>query len=97
MFFVYRYVGFAMDMRDTLKTAAAAAVMGLAALGSYELLFAKGVGNTLSTLTGVMVGGGIYAVALLLLGSIGERELLKLPVIGRQLASVLKKIHLLRR
>ena len=97
MFFVYRYIGFAMDMRDTLKTAVAAAVMGLVALGSYELLFAKGFGNTLSTLTAVVVGGGVYAVVLLLVGSIGERELLKLPVIGQPVAAALKKIHLLRR
>ena len=86
-----------MDMRDTLKTAVAAAVMGLVALGSYELLFAKGFGNTLSTLTAVVVGGGVYAVVLLLVGSIGERELLKLPVIGQPVAAALKKIHLLRR
>ena len=72
MFFVYRYIGFAMDMRDTLKTAVAAAVMGLVALGSYELLFAKGFGNTLSTLTAVVVGGGVYAVVLLLVGSIAN-------------------------
>ena len=97
MFFVYRYIGFAMDWRDTLKTATAAAVMGLVTLGSYELLFAKGVGNTLSTLIAIMIGGGVYAVVLLLVGSIGERELLKLPVVGKPAATFLKKIHLLRR
>ena len=97
MFFVYRYIGFAMDWRDTLKTATAAAVMGLVTLGSYEVLFARGVGNTLSTLIAIIIGGGVYAVVLLLVGSIGERELLKLPAIGKPAVVILKKIHLLRR
>jgi stage V sporulation protein B len=97
MFFVYRYIGFAMDMRDTLKTAIAAAVMGLVTLGCYELLFAQGAGNSLATLVAIMIGGGVYAIVLLLVGSIGERELLKLPVIGQPMAAFLKKIHLLRR
>ena len=97
MFFVYRYIGFAMDMRDTLKTAIAAAVMGLVTLGCYELLFAQGAGNSLATLVAIMIGGGVYVIVLLLVGSIGERELLKLPVIGQPTAAVLKKIHLLRR
>ena len=84
-------------MRDTLKTAIAAAVMGLVTLGCYELLFAQGAGNSLATLVAIMIGGGVYAIVLLLVGSIGERELLKLPVIGQPTAAVLKKIHLLRR
>ena len=97
LFFVYRYVGFAMDAKDTLKTATAAAVMGAVCLGFYELMRAQGFGNTLATLSSIASGGASYAVLLLLLGSIGERELLKLPVIGRPLADGLKKIHLLRR
>jgi stage V sporulation protein B len=97
MFFVYRYFGFALDVKDTLKTSAAAAVMGLVCLGLYELLFAYGVGNTVSTLAAIVVGGGVYAVMLLLVGGIGERELAKVPKIGPPVAVFLKKIHLLRR
>ena len=37
------------------------------------------------------------AILLLLLGSVGERELLKIPAVGGPAARVLKKIHLLRR
>ncbi len=97
MFFVYRYIGFALDVKDTLKTSSAAAVMGLICLGLYELLFAYGVGNTLSTLAAIAVGGLVYAVTLLLIGGIGERELSKVPKIGQPIAAFLKKLHLLRR
>ena len=97
MFFVYRYVGFALDIKDTLKTSAAAAVMGLVSLGLYELLFGRGIGNTLSTLVAISVGGGVYALLLLLLGSIGEREIMKVPVIGGPAVVLLRKFHLLRR
>lgn len=97
MFFVYRYVGFALDVRDTLKTSAAAGVMGIVCLGLYHLLFGHGIGNTLATLTSIVIGGGVYAVLLLLLGSIGERELNRVPVVGVPAAAFLRKIHLLRR
>ena len=97
MFFVYRYVGFALDVKDTLKTSTAAAIMGIVCLGAYELLFAHGMGNTLATLSAIVAGGGIYAVLLLLVGSIGEREIARVPVVGAPAAAFLKKIHLLRR
>lgn len=97
MFFIYRCIGFALDFKDILKTGTAAAVMGVVCLGLYELLFAQGIGNTISTLTAIVVGGGVYAVLLLQVGSIGERELLKLPAVGRPAVDLLNKIHLLRR
>jgi stage V sporulation protein B len=97
MFFIYRSIGFVLDVKDTLRTGTAAAVMGLASLGIYELLFAQGLGNTMSTLTAITAGGVVYATLLLLLGSIGERELLKVPVVGRPAVEFLNKIHLLRR
>ncbi len=95
--FVYRFIGFALPVKDTLKTGTAAAIMGLVCLGLYELLRAQGLGNTLSTLIAIATGGGVYGVLLLLLGSVGERELLKIPAVGGPAARALKKIHLLRR
>ena len=71
--------------------------MGVVCLGMYELLFAHGLGNTLSTLAAIVAGGGVYAALLLLLGSIGERELNKIPIVGVPAAALLRKIHLLRR
>ena len=97
IFFVYRYVGFAIDVKDTLKTGAAAGVMGVLCLGLYQFLAAHGVGNTLSTLLAIAGGGGVYGVLLLLTGSIGEREIVRAPGVGVRLAAFLKKIHLLRR
>ena len=97
MFFVYRYVGFAIDVKDTLKTGAAAGIMGVLCLGAYEFLAGHGLGNTLSTLTAIVAGGSVYGVLLLLFGSIGEREIGRVPVVGARVAAFLKKIHLLRR
>jgi stage V sporulation protein B len=66
-------------------------------MGLHELLFSQGLGNTMSTLFAIAVGGGVYAVLLLGFGSIGERELLKIPTVGRPAVKFLNKIHLLRR
>lgn len=97
IFFVYRYVGFAIDVKDTLLTGAAAAAMGVASLGLYSLMSAHGIGNTLSTLVAISAGGGLYGLILILTGSIGESEINRVPKAGPVAVKWLRKLHLLRR
>lgn len=97
VFFVYRYVGFAIDVKDTLLTGAAAAAMGVVSLGMYNLLYGYGIGNSVSTLLAICVGGGLYGVILILTGGIGESELLRIPKIGSQTVEWLRKFRMLRR
>ncbi|MDR3559971.1 MAG: polysaccharide biosynthesis protein [Negativicutes bacterium] len=97
MYFVYRYVGFAFDIKDTLKTAVAAAIMGGVVLLTYDAVMAKMLHNTISTLAAVVFGGGAYAIALLLLGGVSQRDIEQVPRVGARLAQVLRSLGLLRR
>ena len=97
MYFVYRYVGFSIDIKETLKQAVAAAVMGVVVLFVYDGVMAKTLHNTLATLTAISVGGIVYGVVLLLLGGVEERDIERVPRIGRQLAKALKGIGLLKK
>ena len=47
MYFVYRYVGFTIDIKDTLRTALAAAFMGGVVLLTYEAVMTKTLHNSL--------------------------------------------------
>jgi len=97
MYFVYRYVGFSIDIRDTLKTVSATIVMGVVVLLTYDSIMLKMFHNTMATLISISIGGIVYGVALLLLGGIRQRDIEKIPKIGMKLAGALSKLGLLRK
>ncbi len=96
MFFIYRYVGFAIDVKDTLRTSLAAAFMGGAVLLAYHEVMAVTVSNTLATLTAVAVGGTVYGLVLLLTGGVTQRDVERVPRVGTLLVKILRSLRLLR-
>jgi stage V sporulation protein B len=96
LFFIYRYVGFTLDVKDTLRTMLAAAFMGGVVVLSYQLLITKTMHNSLSTIIAISLGGGIYLLALLVMGGIAQRDVEKIPTVGTHLVKVLKSCKLLR-
>lgn len=96
MYFVYRYVGFALDLKDTLRTALAAAMMGGVVLLSYHELMGLLRHNTLATLAAIAVGGGVYGLVLLVTGGVTRRDIERIPRVGRLLAGILRSLRLLR-
>jgi stage V sporulation protein B len=97
MYFVYRYVGFALDLKDTLRTAVAAAVMGGAVLLTYDVVMTKMLHNSIATLAAIVVGGGVYGIVLLLMGGVSARDIERVPRVGSSLVRLLKSLQLLRR
>jgi stage V sporulation protein B len=96
MYFVYRYVGFALDVKDTLRTVVAAAMMGGAVLLTYHEMMDLLRSNTLSTLIAIVAGGGVYGLVLLVTGGVTGRDIERIPRVGRQLAALLRTLKLLR-
>jgi stage V sporulation protein B len=72
-----------------LRPLVSAAVMGGCAFGAYKLCHLA-VGNSLSTLFGVLVGGCVYAVMVFVTGAITLDELAMLPK-GEKLAKLFRK------
>lgn len=97
MYFVYRYVGFSIDVKATLKTLVAAGIMGAVVLVTYDGIMLKTFHNTVATLLSISVGGIVYGITLLLLGGIRQHEVEKIPKVGVILSGMLCKIGLLRR
>ncbi len=97
MYFVYRYVGFTIDMKATMKTIVAAAVMGGIVLLTYDAIMLKTFHNTIATLLSISVGGIVYGITLLLLGGITQREVEKIPKVGMTVSGLLCKVGLLRK
>ena len=97
MYFVYRYVGFSLDIKATLKTIVAAAVMGGIVLITYDGIMLKTLHNTIATLLSISVGGIVYGITLLLLGGVKQHEVEKIPKIGMRASKLLCKVGLLRK
>lgn len=97
MYFVHRYVGFTLDIKDTLKTVLASAAMGVAVLLTYDAVMSKLLSNTLSTLAAITVGGTVYGILLLMTGAVEERDLERVPRVGRPIVKILKTLKLMRR
>ena len=97
MYFVYRYVGFSIDIKDTLKAAGSAVIMGGVVLFSYDAIMTHTFSNTIATLAAITVGGLVYGLALLVLGGVHERDLERVPKLGSTIVRLLKSLRLLRK
>ena len=82
MYFVYRYVGFSLDIKNMAKTILAAIIMGGVVLLTYDSIMSKTFHNTIATLLSVCVGSVVYGVMLLLLGGIQMRDIERIPKVG---------------
>lgn len=97
MYFVHRYVGFSINIKDTLKAAAATVIMGGAVLLTYDGINSHLLSNTIATLLAIAVGTVIYGLMLLLLGGVAERDIERIPKIGSRLTVLLRRIGILKR
>jgi stage V sporulation protein B len=97
MYFVYRYVGFFIDFKDTLKAAISSIFMGGAVVFTYHALMAEIFHNTLSTICAISAGAVVYVFAMLLLGAVTARDVERMPKIGPSTAKTLSALKILRR
>ena len=96
LYFVYRYVGFSINLKDTVQTITATIVMGCVVLLTYDSIMLNTFRNTIATLVSISIGGIVYGVILLLLGGIRQQDVENIPKIGMRLSGVLSKMGLLR-
>ena len=91
-----KYMRLRIDIsKSFLLPAVASLVMGAVAGGIYQLLYNVSSSNTISTIGAIIVAVLIYGVALLLTKCVDEVDLYHMPL-GRTIASVAKKLHLLK-
>lgn len=93
---IKKYSGYRQEIRRTfLVPAIASAGMGVVVWLIYKLFLYLFRINTLATIISILAGVIVYAVLLLLLKGLSEKEILRFPK-GRLLVSLAKKLHLLR-
>ncbi len=76
---IRRFLNYAQEMRRTfLIPLIASALMGAVVFGVYKL-FSLFLGNMFSTLLSIVLGVGVYFVAIMKLGGVKENELREMP------------------
>jgi len=96
IYWVKRHAKFIMGRETFFKSSIAACVMGLVMVLAYRYLESLLVNAIPVTLFAFILGCLVYGVMLLLLGGIGERDIVRIPLLGDKLCSVLRKWRLLR-
>jgi O-antigen/teichoic acid export membrane protein len=86
--FVSKKTGAAWPMRDTLKTAIAAVIIGTAAFIIQHYL-----GNTLGLALGIPIGIIVYGVALLVIGAVTREDLHTFRALQKSLPKPLRKSY----
>ena len=95
---LYRYSGYKQEwLRTFLLPCGCSLVMGVAAFFTYKGLFAITESNVVSVCIAILIAVLVYGVAMILLGGITEKELNRIPLVGKPIARLLQKIPFLNR
>ena len=94
-FSIKKHMGYSHDLRETfLRPFICSAAMGIMCYIAYWLTSKIIPINALCTLFAIMVAVIVYAVVLIISGTVTENELMSVPK-GTMLIRLLKKVHLL--
>lgn len=91
LFFLYKELGSRwIDIKlQVLKPTVSAVIMGIFVFLIYFFALSH-LGNSLSTLLAIIVGGSSYFIVLFLLGGIEKEVISKIPKVGSRLAKLIK-------
>lgn len=92
LFFIYKFIGYRMEIPQLLKTLFAAAVMAVAVYFFYDWTMAWWNIGAISTFGAVFFGCIVYIAVMLLVGGLLEDDLARMPMIGRIGIRILRRI-----
>ncbi len=92
LIFIYKFIGYRMEIPQLLKTIVAAAVMAAAVYFFYDFTMAWWQMGAISTFGAVLFGCAVYIAVMLVIGGLKEDDLQRMPMIGRVGIKFLRKI-----
>lgn len=89
MYFVNKFIGYHLVLKDIAKTLAATVVMGAAVYAAYDEMLLLLDSNTVAALIAILTGIVVYGLVLLFTGGVNERDISRIPVAGPVLLKLL--------
>ena len=96
LYFIYRYIGYKMELVQLIKTIAAAAVMAVSVKLFYDFTIAEFNMAVFSLFGAVIVGCVIYIATLAAIGGLLKEDLQRIPLIGKVCIKVFTKLKIIR-
>lgn len=96
MYFLHKYVGYGMDIKQVLKTVLATVLMCIVMHFTYAEIFSHFLSNSAATLGAIIAGAVIYLVFLTFMGGIEERDVERVPMVGKFTVRLLRRFGLFR-
>ena len=95
--FIYKFIGYRMELGQLVKTIASSVVMAVAAKGFYDITMGWWAIGAISTFGAVFFGCFVYILVMVLIGGILEEDMAKIPMIGRYSIRVLRAIGVFKK
>jgi len=92
LIFIYKFIGYRMEIPQLLKTIIASAVMAAAVYFFYDWTMAWWQIGVISTFGAVFFGCAVYIAVMLLIGGLREDDLERMPMLGRIGIKFLRRI-----
>ena len=92
LYFLYKYIGYKMELGQVLKTIVSAGIMAGAVYFSYHYILVYTAANALATFSAVFIGCIVYLAVLFLMGGINETDMERIPVVGNCGIRLLRRI-----
>jgi len=92
LIFIYKFIGYRMEIPQLLKTIVASAIMAAAVYFFYDFTLAWWQMGAVSTFGAVFFGCAVYVAVMLVIGGLKEDDLERMPMIGRIGIKFLRKI-----
>ena len=96
LFFLLRYSTFTFPLKTAIRILAAALLMGACTLGAYAEIVKHIQSNVANTMLSIISGGLIYFSVLVFSGEVSAAEVEKIPLAGKPLVKIFKKIYVMR-
>ena len=92
LIFIYKFIGYRMEIPQLLKTIVAAAIMAVAVYFFYDFTMVWWHMGAVSTFGAVFFGCAVYIAVMLIIGGLKEDDVQRMPMIGRIGIKFLRKI-----
>lgn len=96
LYFIYKYIGYKIEIGQLFKTIISAAIMAVVVKFFYDFTIAKWSSEIFSTFGAVFVGFAVYIAATALTGSLLREDLERIPLIGKIIVKIFKRVGIFK-
>ena len=96
LYFIYKYIGYKMELGQLIKTIASSAVMAIVVKFFYDFTLAEFNMAVFSLFGAVIVGCIVYIAAMAVSGGMLEEDMQRIPMVGKVGVKVFRKLGIFK-